>query len=30
LGKDDDECLTGSKTITLTSTNVKKPSDCWN
>ncbi|NMU70950.1 prepilin-type cleavage/methylation domain-containing protein, partial [Vibrio parahaemolyticus] len=30
LGQDDDECLTGSKTITLTSTNVEEPSDCWN
>ncbi|MGY0598998.1 type IV pilin protein [Vibrio sp. JZG10] len=30
LGQDDDECLTGAKTITLTSKNVEEPSDCWN
>ncbi|EGR3365350.1 prepilin-type cleavage/methylation domain-containing protein [Vibrio parahaemolyticus] len=30
LGQDDDECLNGTTTITLTSTNVESPSACWN
>ncbi|TOP05977.1 prepilin-type cleavage/methylation domain-containing protein, partial [Vibrio parahaemolyticus] len=30
LGQDDDECLNGATTITLTSTNVESPSACWN
>ena len=31
LGQDNDSCFTGQdKKITLTSTNIESPSDCWN
>ncbi len=31
LGQDNDSCFTGhDKKITLTSTNIESPSDCWN